>query len=226
MKKFNLLLEYPKPIKSRKIGKNLRTISHRIIASNRGFDFFDGNRNYGYGGFKYDGRWELIAKKIISRYNLKDGSNILQIASEKGFLLHEIQKLNKKINVTGLETSDYAISKSLKSIKKKIIKIKNFNDFKIKNKKFDFIIALGVIYTLNLADAISCIKQIQNLCNGNSFITLASYSNDKDYWLFKNWSLLGTLLLKESEWKKVLKFCNYTGDYFFVNAKQLSLKKN
>lgn len=225
MKKFNLLLNYPKAKKARIIGKNLRTISHRIIASKRGFDFFDGSRNCGYGGFKYDGRWAPIAKKIISRYNLKNGSNVLQIASEKGFLLHEIQKLNKKINVFGLETSDYAISKSLNTVKKKIIKIKNFSNFEIKNKKFDFIIALGVVYTLNLIDAIRCIKQIQNLSNGNSFITLASYSNNKDYWFFKNWSVLGTLLLKESEWKKILKYCNYTGDYFFVNANKLSLKK-
>ena len=66
MKEYNLLGSYPKPTKPRFVGKNLRTIKHRIIASKRDFNFFDGNRNYGYGGFKYDGRWAPIAKKIIN----------------------------------------------------------------------------------------------------------------------------------------------------------------
>ena len=29
------------------------------------FDYWDGNRRYGYGGYKYDGRWKPIAKKMI-----------------------------------------------------------------------------------------------------------------------------------------------------------------
>jgi len=36
-------------------------------------------------------------------------------------------------------------------------------------------------------------------------------------------ALLGTILLKENEWKQVLKHVKYTGDYYFVNAKELNL---
>ena len=225
MKEYNLLGSYPKPTKPRFVGKNLRTIKHRIIASKRDFNFFDGNRNYGYGGFKYDGRWAPIAKKIISRYGLRDGSRVLHLGSEKGFLLHEILKINPKINVVGLETSQYAISKTLGTVKKKIKKIKNYCDIDKIDQKFDCIIALGVIYTLTLADAIYCIKKIQKLARGNSFITLATYSNQEDYWLFKNWTVLGSTLLKQDEWRKVLKHCKYKGDYNFTSAKKLSLKK-
>ena len=81
------------------VGKGIRNIEHRIIASERGNLFFDGDRNFGYGGLKYDGRWSGVAKKIIKKFDLKDNSKILQIASEKGFLIHEIKKINPKINV-------------------------------------------------------------------------------------------------------------------------------
>ena len=119
MREINLLESYPSSKTTRLVGEKIRTIKHRIIASKRDKSFFDGKRNYGYGGYKYDGRWAGVAKNIIKRYSLESGSKVLQIASEKGFLLHEILKLNHRIKIFGLETSDYAISKSINSVKKK-----------------------------------------------------------------------------------------------------------
>ena len=68
MRKFNLLSEYPKSQTTRYVGSNLRTIDHRIVASYRDQRFYDGDRNFGYGGFKYDGRWKIVAKAISERY--------------------------------------------------------------------------------------------------------------------------------------------------------------
>ena len=91
-----------------------------------------------------------------------------------------------------------------------------------KNNHFDFLIAIGVVYALNLSDAIKCIKEI-NRVSKNSFINLASYKNKRDYWLFKQWSLLGTTILLEKEWIEILKHCKYKGDYYFTNAENLNL---
>ena len=91
MREFNLLEAYPNPSAPRCIGDNIRTIDHRIVASYREKNFFDGDRNFGYGGFKYDGRWKIIAKKICSEYKLNENSKFLQIGCEKGFLLHDIK---------------------------------------------------------------------------------------------------------------------------------------
>ena len=85
--------------------------------------------------------------------------------------------------------------------------------------------ALGVVYTHNLTDVIQCLKEIQRVSKGKSFITLASYEDQNDFWLFKQWSLLGTTILHKDEWKEILKHANYSGDYFFTSAKSLSLKR-
>ena len=45
----------------------------------------------------------------------------------------------------------------------------------------------------------------------------------KEFIQLRQWTLLGTIILKESEWKQVLKHVKYTGDYDLVNAKNLSL---
>ena len=91
MRNFNLLSDYPKSQTTRYVGSNLRTIKHRIVASYRDKEFYDGDRNYGYGGFKYDGRWQKIANKICKEYNLNNESSFLQLNCEKGFLLNDLK---------------------------------------------------------------------------------------------------------------------------------------
>ena len=73
MKEFDLLKVYPN-IKARLVSKNTRTIRNRIIASYKDKEFYDGERNNGYGGYNYDGRWKKIAQNIMKRYKLKPGS--------------------------------------------------------------------------------------------------------------------------------------------------------
>ena len=36
------------------------------ISKQFGKDYFDGERQYGYGGYKYDGRWRPFAEKLIN----------------------------------------------------------------------------------------------------------------------------------------------------------------
>ena len=225
MKEYNLLSDYSQTKVKRFVGKGIRSIEHRIIASERGNLFFDGDRNFGYGGLKYDGRWSGVAKKIIKKFDLKDNSKILQLASEKGFLIHEIKKINPKINILGFETSRYAISKTIKPVKKFIKEFTSFSNLSSIDNKFDCIIALGVVYIHTLSDAIQLLKDIQRLSKGKSFITLASYENEKDYWLFKDWTVLGNLLYKKEEWKKIMKYAGYKGYYSFTNSKKLNLKR-
>ena len=109
MREVNILKVYPQPKRPRLVHPNIRTIKNRIIASYKGKEFYDGKRENGYGGFKYDGRWIKVAKKIFEFYKLNSNSKILQIGCEKGFLLHDIKKLYPKSKVRGIETSDYAI---------------------------------------------------------------------------------------------------------------------
>jgi len=173
MREFNLLNNYP-VLNKRHVSRNSRTIKNRIIASYRDRSFYDGKRQNGYGGFKYDGRWKIIAKKIFDTYELKNDAKILQIGCDKGFLLQDIKEIFPKAKVRGIEVSDYAI----KHVNKKIsqfIKKGSFYDLPFKRKEFDFIIAIGPVYSLNLSDTIKCLKEIKRVGRGKSFITLGSY---------------------------------------------------
>ena len=139
MNEYNLLDEYPKLEKPRFVSSDQRTIHHRLIASEK--DFFDGDRNYGYGGFKYDGRWKKIAEKVIKRYNLKDGSKFYKLIVRWDFL-HDLKSINPNINVYGLETSRYAFNNTINDTIKNILNVKNYNELNFDDNYFDFILCI------------------------------------------------------------------------------------
>ncbi|MBM3208383.1 MAG: class I SAM-dependent methyltransferase, partial [Chlamydiae bacterium] len=71
--------------------------------------YWDGDRKYGYGGYKYDGRWKALAQKLVDKYNLTSSSKILDVGCGKGFLIYEISQLVPGIEVRGIDISSYAI---------------------------------------------------------------------------------------------------------------------
>ena len=57
-------------------------------------DYWDGNRRYGYGGYKYvAGWWKPVAEALIEKYNLTNVSSVLDVGCGKAFLLYELKLL-------------------------------------------------------------------------------------------------------------------------------------
>ncbi len=71
MAEINLLRSLPKSKRNIKNRKSKKTKEHIKISREYGKVYFDGNREYGYGGYVYDGRWKSVAKDICSHFNLK-----------------------------------------------------------------------------------------------------------------------------------------------------------
>jgi protein-L-isoaspartate(D-aspartate) O-methyltransferase len=44
------------------------------IASRFGRDYWDGAREHGYGGYRYDGRWKAVARAMIGHYGLRSST--------------------------------------------------------------------------------------------------------------------------------------------------------
>ena len=222
MREFDALAGYPEPKAPRYVNQKLRTIQNRIIASYRDKEFYDGDRINGYGGLRNDGRWAPIARSMLQEYALDDRSAVLQIGCDKGFLLHELLQLCPAMTLRGTEISDYAI-KCATSSTKHLIQKTSFSELPFANGAFDFVIAIGPVYSLNLPDAIKCLKEIQRVGSGRSFITLGAYETEEELRLFRYWTLLGCTVLTKLDWIEVLKHVGYTGDYKFNTAQSLNL---
>lgn len=224
MREFDPMTSYPPPKKPRIVSRNLRTIQNRIRACYRGKEFYDGDRNDGFGGYVYDGRWKSVAEDMLAAYDLdRNGPiRILHIGCDKGFLLYEFSKLCPNAVLRGTEVSSYPIETSMAEIREHI-QLAPFTELPFDDHSFDLVIAIGPVYTLNLRDAISCLTEIERVGTGKSFITLGSYTNEEEYWLFRDWSLLGTQILKPEEWRALMEHAGYSGDYKFTGAQSLNL---
>ena len=65
-----------------------------IKAKEYGFDYWDGSRRFGYGGYKYiPGRWKPVAELLIKNYKLTNDSSVLDVGCGKAFLLYEMKLL-------------------------------------------------------------------------------------------------------------------------------------
>lgn len=207
--------------KRKSLMKN-RTIINRIIANKFDYDFYDGERINGYGGFRYDGRWKFFLKKIIKKYKLTKRSRVLDLGAKKGFFMHDLVELVPGIKVYGVEDHKYPINKSLAAVKKKIKFVDKYYNLNYPKNYFDFVHAHNSIYRYSLRDLILIIKKI-NFISKNSHITIPVYYNEKERAKFLDWSLLGGIILKEKDWIKMFKYLKYKGDYYFSGPKSYGL---
>ena len=186
------------------------------IAKKYGKDYWDGDRKFGYGGYKYiPGRWSNVAKKLISFYKLKRGSKILDVGCGKSYLLYEMIKLEPNLKIQGIDISNYAINKAFKH---KNIKLKNHKaekKYNFKKNYFDLVISLGTLHNLEIFNLEKALKEIQRV-GKKKFIMVESYKNDKQLFNLQCWALTCQSFLNPKEWKWVFKNSNYTGDYEFI----------
>ena len=83
------------------------------------FDYWDGDRRYGYGGYKYmAGRWKPVAELLIKNYNLNNDSSVLDVGCGKAFLLYEMKLLLPDLKISGFDISKYGLEETKVEIKK------------------------------------------------------------------------------------------------------------
>src|SRR5260370_31533217 len=81
------------------------------------YDYWDGSRETGYGGYKYDGRWRKVADAMVATYGIKPGMRILDIGSGKGFLLHDFRESVPGLVVWGIDISAYGIQRTMAGVR-------------------------------------------------------------------------------------------------------------
>lgn len=181
-------------------------------------DFWDGERKYGYGGYRYDGRWESVAKDLIKIYSLKDDAKILDVGCGKGYLPYEFKKLLPKSYIAGFDISIYAIENAKAEIKKNLFVYKAQDTYPFKNEEFDLVVSLTTLHNLPIYEIKSALKEIERV-GKNKYITIESYQNEKELFNLQCWALTCESFFKPREWIWLFNEFGYTGDYEFIYFK-------
>lgn len=178
-------------------------------------DFWDGDRKFGYGGYQYDGRWEIVAKKLIEQYNLPKNAKILDVGCGKGFLLYEFKKLLPNAVIKGFDISKYAILNSKEEIKDCLFIHKAEDKYPYKDKEFDLVISFTTLYNLYIFDLKKALQEIERV-GKNKYITLESYRNIDELFNLQCWALTCECFFTPDEWKWLFNEYGYSGDYEFI----------
>ncbi|MBM3555169.1 MAG: class I SAM-dependent methyltransferase [Alphaproteobacteria bacterium] len=206
----------------RTVSPGKRPIHQKLVAWELGREFYDGPREYGYGGLGYDGRWKPLAAKIAARYGLSASCAVLEVGCKKGFFLHDLKALLPGIRVKGLENSRYPIDHAMEDVRADIV-LGQYDQLPFPDGAFDFVLAFSSIYMLNLRGVMDSLREIERLARGRSYVTVGAYRGEEGRRMFEAWSLLGTTVLHVEEWMEVFRHVGYTGDYYFTTAESLNL---
>ena len=186
------------------------------VAKQYGKDYWDGDRRYGYGGYKYmPGRWRPVAEKLIKTYNLNYKSKILDIGCGKGYLLHEIKLLIPNINIVGLDFSEYGLTNAKDEIKPFIYKYKAGSKLPHKDNEFNLVISLGVFHNLRFPELKTALSEMERV-GKQAYLMLESYRNESELFNLQCWALTAESFFDEKEWVWIYNHFGYTGDYEFI----------
>lgn len=185
------------------------------IAKKFGYDYWDGDRRYGYGGYKYDGRWRAVAEAMAEHYQLKPGQRILDVGCGKGFLLYEFTRVVPGIEAAGLDISQYAVENAKPEIRP-FLRLGTAQDLPYEDNSFDLVYSITTLHNLYLFDLKKAIQEIERVSKGNSYIVVESYRNESEKANLLYWQLTCECFFSPEEWQWLYRQCGYKGDFSFI----------
>jgi SAM-dependent methyltransferase len=214
-KEIDILINYPKAKRDLNARLESKSEESRKIGRKFGFDYFDGDRNHGYGGFSYNPKfWQPVIPTIVENYKISNSSNVLDVGCAKGFFLYDLKLAFPGINITGVDISDYAVENSIPEIKP-YLQVGNATKLPFEDDCFDFVISINTIHNLNRQDCATALQEIERVTKGNSFITVDAYRNDEEKARMQAWNLTALTMMAVDEWKQFFLEVGYTGDYYW-----------
>jgi SAM-dependent methyltransferase len=186
------------------------------VARQWGRDYWDGDRRYGYGGYRYDGRWRPLAQTLIDRYGLKPGMRVLDVGCGKGYLLYEFLQILPGLTVAGIDISQYGVDNAKEEVRP-YLKVSDATSLPYPDRSFDFVVSLGVLHNLPLEDVFRAVKEIERVGRGPAkYLMVESFRNEREKANLLYWQLTCLSFHRPETWAWIYDQCGYTGDHGFI----------
>jgi cyclopropane fatty-acyl-phospholipid synthase-like methyltransferase len=214
MAEVNLLQTYPKA--ARDIAQRVKDKdANRKLALKFGFEYFDGPREQGYGGYRYDGRWVPIARRFVEHFALKPGDRVLDVGCAKGFLVKDLADVCPGLQIYGLDISHYALTHAHQDVQGRVVR-GSCDALPFGDQIFDAVICINTIHNLEPAECAVAVREIQRVSKGRGFIQVDAYRSAAERSLFENWMLTAKTYSTPQSWEALFASCGYSGDYYWT----------
>jgi len=183
-----------------------------VAAKRFDFDYWDGSRNTGYGGYAYDGRWRRMAEGIAAHYGIKPGDRILDIGCGKGFLLYEFTQVVPGVSVVGLDVSRYAIENAKPEVRSRL-QVGTAVALPYADRAFDLVLSINALHNLYLHDLHVALQEIQRVGRTHRYLVVDGYRNEQEKVNLMYWQLTCECFFTPPEWEWIFRQAGYSGDY-------------
>jgi SAM-dependent methyltransferase len=185
------------------------------IAKQWGHDYWDGDRRYGYGGYRYDGRWRRLADEMAGRYGLKAGDRVLDVGCGKGYLLYEFTQAVPGIEVRGLDASVYGIEHAKEEVQP-FLTPGSAATLPYADGEFDLVVSLATLHNLRIDALIAALKEIQRVGRRHKYVMVESWRNEREKANLLYWQLTCESFHSVEGWEWIFAQAGYDGDYGFI----------
>ena len=213
-REINLLDSLPQTKRDPKARAAAKTAEDRALAKQFGRDFFDGERRHGYGGYRYDGRWLPVARRLVEFYQLRPDARILDVGAAKGFLLHDFLQVLPGATVRGIDVSAYARDNAHAGMGDKI-DLGSGDALPYADNSFDLVISINSIHNLPPDRVRTALREIERVSRGASFITVDAWRTEEEHERLLDWILTAESYFPVEEWVRMFSEVGYTGDYWW-----------
>jgi len=180
-----------------------------------GADYWDGDRRFGYGGMRYDGRWLPVAQDMARYYDLQPGDRVLDIGCGKGFLLYELSQVVPGLQVSGIDISKYGIENAKPEVSP-FLKVGNCTELPFEDGEFDFVYSINTFHNLHNFELYAALHEMQRVGKGKKYICVESYRSEREKANLLYWQLTCESFYTPEEWRWFYSLAGYDGDVDFI----------
>jgi ubiquinone/menaquinone biosynthesis C-methylase UbiE len=174
--------------------------------------YWDGDRKYGYGGYRYDGRWRPVAEEMAKYYELRPGYRILDVGCGKGYLLYEFTQVIPDIEIAGIDISAYAIENAKEEVKP-FLQVGNAVELPYDDRYFDFVVSITTLHNLYNFELRGALQEIERVGRTKKCVVVESYRTEREKANLLYWQLTCRSFYTPEEWEWFFKESGYAGDY-------------
>lgn len=215
MAEVNLLRRYPKAKRNIQKRSEAQTPENIAISRQYGQSYFDGPREVGYGGYRNDGRWKVIAEDIVAHFGLKPGDRVLDVGCAKGFLVKDLMAVCPGLEAFGLDISEYALMNCEPEVVGRL-HLGSADRLPFPDNSFQAVISINTIHNLERADAVRAVAEVERLAPGRGYIQVDSYHTPEQRELFMSWVLTAKFHDYPDGWLALFEEAGYTGDHYWT----------
>ncbi|HZP95131.1 MAG TPA: class I SAM-dependent methyltransferase [Candidatus Limnocylindria bacterium] len=178
-------------------------------------EYFDGDRKFGYGGYRYDGRWRAFAHTLAGHYGIHAGDRVLDIGCAKGFLLHDLRLEVPEIAIAGVDVSSYAIEHAMDDVRP-FLQVANAVALPFADHSFDLVVSVNTLHNLRLPELARALKEIERVGRRAKYIVVDGYRDEREKMNLLYWQLTCETFLTPDAWQWLFDQVGYTGDFACV----------